>query len=68
MDEVAQDEQQPVGDPSPHGGQDVTNKINEAAKVGYFGHRPDETPHEHYTLPGVIAGKPTPETAGKEEG
>jgi hypothetical protein len=60
------DKQQPKGNPSPHGGQEVTDKINEAAARGYVGHRPDETPHEHYALPGVIAGEPTPETEGSE--
>ncbi|HVL82621.1 MAG TPA: hypothetical protein VM840_13615 [Actinomycetota bacterium] len=29
---------------------------------GYLGQTPDPTPNEHYTVPGVLAGKPTPET------
>ena len=30
---------------------------------GYRGKQRDETPNEHYTVAGVLAGKPTPETA-----
>lgn len=29
--------------------------------TGYIGDLPDETPNEHYTLSGVIAGKHVPE-------
>lgn len=29
---------------------------------GYFGETPDDTPNEHYTVSGVIEGKPVPET------
>lgn len=44
-------------------GQDqVQAKFDEANEKGYFGHSPDETPAENYTLKGVVAGKPTPET------
>lgn len=32
---------------------------------GYFGHQVDKTPNENYTVAGVLAGKPTPETDGK---
>lgn len=28
---------------------------------GYAGHTVDETPREHYSVKGVLAGKPTPE-------
>lgn len=38
----------------------ATKDREEAA--GYVGVRTDPTPHSHYTLDGVIAGKPTPET------
>lgn len=31
---------------------------------GFRGVEVDQTPNEHYTLAGVLAGKPTPETAG----
>lgn len=43
-------------------GQDeVQKRFDEAAEKGYFGHAPDETPNENYTLAGVTSGKPTPE-------
>jgi hypothetical protein len=29
--------------------------------ASYVGDLPDDTPNEHYTLPGVIADKPVPE-------
>lgn len=59
---AANDPQQPDSKPSPHGGGEVEKGINEAAAQGYFGERPDPTPLHHYTLDGVLAGKPTPET------
>lgn len=31
---------------------------------GFRGSQADETPNENYTVSGVVAGKPTPETAG----
>ncbi|MGV9600794.1 hypothetical protein ACWDR1_29455 [Streptosporangium sandarakinum] len=34
----------------------------EAQAHGYFGHKVDPTPNEHYTVAGVVEGKPTPET------
>lgn len=44
-------------------GQDeVQAKFDEANEKGYFGETPDDTPNENYTLKGVAAGKPTPET------
>ena len=43
-------------------GQDeVQARFDEAAKKGYFGHTPDDTPNANYTLAGVHANKPTPE-------
>lgn len=41
---------------------EVQAKFDEAEEKGYFGHTPDDTPNENYTLAGVNAGKPTPET------
>lgn len=35
---------------------------------GYRGTEVDQTPNEHYTVQGVLAGKPTPETATDESG
>lgn len=45
---------------------EVQAKVDEADEKGYFGVVPDETPNENYTLAGVIAGKPTPETTRSE--
>lgn len=44
---------------------EVQATFDEANAKGYFGETPDETPNENYTLAGVIAGKPTPETTGR---
>lgn len=41
---------------------EVQAKFDEANEKGYFGHSPDKTPAENYTLAGVTSGKPTPET------
>ena len=35
------------------------------AEPGYRGVQADETPNENYTVAGVVAGKPTPETEQK---
>ncbi len=35
---------------------------DEANRKGYIGVEADPTPDDHYTLAGVTAGKPTPET------
>ena len=48
--------------PADAGQAEVQAKVDEAAEKGYFGTSPDETPRENYTLAGVAAGKPTPET------
>lgn len=39
----------------------IQKATDEAEDKGYFGHSPDETPREHYSVAGVTAGKPTPE-------
>jgi hypothetical protein len=41
---------------------EVQAAFDEANDKGYFGTTPDETPNENYTVKGVGAGKPTPET------
>lgn len=41
---------------------EVQAMFDEANDKGYFGETPDKTPNENYTLAGVTAGKPTPET------
>lgn len=43
------------------GASEVQARFDEANEKGYFGHAPDETPNENYTLDGVTSGKPTPE-------
>lgn len=40
----------------------VQADFDAAAEKGYFGVSPDPTPRENYTVAGVVAGKPTPET------
>jgi hypothetical protein len=41
---------------------EVQAKVDEANSKGFFGEQVDDTPRENYTLAGVGAGKPTPET------
>lgn len=43
--------------------QDVLQEtVDKAEDRGFLGVETDPTPNEHYTVDGVIAGKPTPET------
>ena len=42
--------------------QEVQKVVDEAEDRGFLGVPVDPTPKEHYTVAGVIAGKPTPET------
>lgn len=45
------------------GGADEVQKIADAeVEQGFRGVEVDKTPNEHYTVEGVLAGKPTPET------
>ncbi len=41
---------------------EVQATFDEASEKGYFGELADDNPNENYTLKGVAAGKPTPET------
>lgn len=41
---------------------DVQKAVDEAEDKGYIGTPVDPTPKENYTVAGVVAGKPTPET------
>ncbi len=41
---------------------DVQKQIDEEQSQGFIGDKVDPTPNEHYTVAGVLAGKPTPET------
>ena len=42
--------------------QEVQKVVDEGEAKGYLGVPVDPTPKENYTVAGVIAGKPTPET------
>lgn len=42
---------------------EVQSLFDQAEERGFLGDAVDETPRENYTLPGVVAGKPTPETS-----
>jgi hypothetical protein len=41
---------------------EVQATVGAAEEKGYIGVAADPTPDSHYTVDGVIAGKPTPET------
>lgn len=41
----------------------VEKAVSEVNDQGYTGVKVDQTPDENYTLAGVVAGKPVPETA-----
>ena len=40
----------------------VQKAVDQETKRGFWGVEVDETPNENYTVAGVTAGKPTPET------
>jgi hypothetical protein len=40
--------------------------MDEETEKGYRGTKVDPTPDSHYTVDGVLAGKPTPETTEPE--
>jgi hypothetical protein len=40
----------------------VQKVVDEAEDRGLYGVEVDQTPNEHYTVPGQVAGKPVPET------
>jgi hypothetical protein len=44
------------------GAEQVEHKYQAALDQGFEGIAADPTPDHHYTLAGVLAGKPTPET------
>lgn len=47
-------------------GQDqVQAKVDEETEQGFRGDKVDPTPDSHYSVAGVTAGKPTPETDEK---
>jgi hypothetical protein len=41
---------------------DIDARVDQENKQGFRGIEVDPTPNENYTLAGVVAGKPTPET------
>ncbi|CAM5681475.1 MULTISPECIES: hypothetical protein [Streptomyces] len=49
----------PADDPAAREVQHATDK---AQQRGFYGVETDPTPNEHYTVAGVIQGRPTPET------
>lgn len=46
----------------PAGVKDVQKTVDAEEEAGFRGVEVDKTPNENYTVAGVIAGKPTPET------
>lgn len=40
----------------------VQEQVDQENEQGYVGTAVDPTPNENYTVEGVVAGKPTPET------
>jgi hypothetical protein len=47
---------------------EVEKKVEDETEQGFRGVQVDPTPRENYTVQGVVAGKPTPETdAGAAE-
>lgn len=44
------------------GEKEVQAQVDEENAQGFRGSRTDPTPLEHYSVEGVLAGKPTPET------
>jgi hypothetical protein len=47
------------------GNAQVQQQVDAIEEKGYLGYSPDPTPRDHYTVKGVGAGKPTPETDEK---
>jgi hypothetical protein len=43
----------------------VQATVDAENEQGFIGTKADPTPNEHYTVAGVLAGKPTPETDPK---
>lgn len=50
------------------GQEEVQERMDEETEQGFRGTKADPTPNENYTVAGVIAGKPTPETTKSETG
>jgi len=54
-----------MGEPKKDATELVADKVEKDTERGYFGTVTDPTPNENYTVAGVLAGKPTPETDTK---
>lgn len=52
----------PDEQPKTKAGEEIQAAFDAANKQGFFGVEVDATPNENYTVAGVVAGKPTPET------
>lgn len=48
--------------PADTGAAAVEHPADRAQEQGFYGVETDPTPNGHYTVAGVVAGKPTPET------
>lgn len=48
------------------GADEVQEKVDEAEAQGFIGSTPDATPNRNYSVEGVAAGLPTPETTEPE--
>lgn len=53
--------------PSDLGADEVQAKVDEEQEQGFRGTEVDKTPNENYTVAGVLANKPTPETESKDD-
>lgn len=51
-----------MGEAKKSGEEIVVDKVEKDIEQGYHGTVPDPTPNENYSVAGVTAGKPTPET------
>lgn len=47
------------------GASEVQKQVDAEQEQGFVGVKADPTPDEYYTVEGVVAGKPTPETDDK---
>lgn len=69
-DEVKEVTEDPEGSPKPGletspavaGAETVQARVDQEHEQGFRGVKADPTPDEHYTVAGVTAGLPTPET------
>jgi hypothetical protein len=69
MAAAARKDDKPAGEPQNQpvpAGDDVAAAVQRATdraqEQGFYGVEVDPTPNEHYTVAGVVDGKPTPET------